>query len=736
MAASAVQEQRLADVHARLAEAVAGLRSGGDWKRWLDASRRFHGYSFNNVLLIVAQCPDATNVAGYRAWQSLGRQVNRGERGIQILAPVYRRRPTEDSPPADEQAEATGTVAVDRSEAADSTRPARRLVGWRVAHVWDLAQTSGEPLPERPEPRLLSGQAPDGLWDALACEVVGRGFTLQRGDCGRANGLTSFATHTVTVRADVSPAQAVKTLAHELGHILLHDPAVFPQQVTVDCRGLAEVEAESLAYLITTEHGLDTSDYTFGYVTAWATGVDADDPGQVVTATGQRVLGAVAPLLDRLTPSLTQDGSQTAAATEAEQRQVATLDAGSRWAERTSNATIVTTPQNVERARLVTVHHEAAVFFRHQLHDVPGTGARHYLEGRGLAHVLQADAWMVGYAPPGWTKLTEHLRARGFDDGELMAAGLTQRSRRGTLVDRFRDRVMVGLHDADGHLVGFIGRTGPGTDADTPKYLNSPRTVLFDKGAVLFGLAEQRRQMALGARPVLVEGPLDLLAVHATQLSGTGDADARFAAVAPCGTALTATQAALMEKHSTGEVRVAFDADDPGVAAAARSYPLLARALPETRGLWAARLPEGHDPADLLTPSGGSGRLAQALANTRPLADLVVDAHLRPWVARLDNAEAKVAALRETAPAITGLRPADVGRQVARLATALDLDAGTVTREVIEAATADLGRLDRPTLRQRAPEQRLTDTSSRWPAPARTSVAAAAGMRAGWSVSL
>ena len=99
-----------------------------------------------------------------------------------------------------------------------------RVAGFRVVHVFDIFQTSGEPLPERPMPQLLAGQAPDGLWQALAEQVTAHGFSLQRGDCGAANGLTDYTRRTVTVRPDIDDAAAVKTLSHELAHVLLHDP--------------------------------------------------------------------------------------------------------------------------------------------------------------------------------------------------------------------------------------------------------------------------------------------------------------------------------------------------------------------------------------------------------------------------------------------------------------------------------------------------------------------------------
>lgn len=144
---------------------------------------RFHSYSWNNTLLIHLQRPQATRVAGYRVWRQLGRQVDKGEHGIQILAPVVRQRSAEE---ASSDAAAPDGRSSGGAEAGSEDPERRRVVGFRVAHVFDLSQTSGDPLPEPERPRLLVGQAPEGLWDELAAQVGARGFTLRRGPWRRA----------------------------------------------------------------------------------------------------------------------------------------------------------------------------------------------------------------------------------------------------------------------------------------------------------------------------------------------------------------------------------------------------------------------------------------------------------------------------------------------------------------------------------------------------------------------
>ncbi|GAB3129115.1 hypothetical protein GCM10027056_30560 [Glaciibacter psychrotolerans] len=168
--------------------------------------------------------------------------------------------------------------------------------------MWDASQTDGVPLPERPTPHLLSGEAPAGLWDRLATLVRGDGFSLSLAEDAAtlrgANGMTDFGSRMVTVRDDMDAAARVKTLAHELAHIRMHEPAFD----TVLHRGISEVEAESVALMIGAAHGMDTSIYTIPYVSTWAASasVSGATAGDVVQATGERVRRTAVTILDQL----------------------------------------------------------------------------------------------------------------------------------------------------------------------------------------------------------------------------------------------------------------------------------------------------------------------------------------------------------------------------------------------------------------------------------------------------
>lgn len=284
----------------RLREGVQSLTTSEGWKAWLQFAACMPTYSVNNQLLILAQRPTASAVASYTSWKSLGRQVVRGEKGIRILAPT--KRAVTDVDDEDRLASPAGGSL----RSGHNAPPHRVVTGYRTVSVFDVSQTTGAPLPEPQRPSLLSGEAPPGLWEGLATQVQQAGFHLERvpsaAAIGGANGVTDFGSRTVQVRADVSPAQAAKTLAHELGHVLLHDPARGASP-TGPCRDDKEVEAESVAFIVLAHAGVDTSDYSFGYVAGWATGAQPD----VIRARAQRILHASRSIMAALPCDLTAD---------------------------------------------------------------------------------------------------------------------------------------------------------------------------------------------------------------------------------------------------------------------------------------------------------------------------------------------------------------------------------------------------------------------------------------------
>jgi len=264
----AVAEARGAALQ-RLRDGILGLTASPGWMDWLRLCRRFRTYSFSNQVLILSQRPEATWVAGYRSWQELGRQVRRGEQGISILAPCWRR------PEAAEPEE-------------EDSPPLLGARAFRVVRVFDVAQTVGEELP-RPLAELTGG-APAGELDRLLRRAAAAGFAVEFLELrGGRHGDCSHVLRRIRIDSRLGLAQTLKTLTHELAHMLLHG-AEFQGS-----RALAELEAESVAYVACQDLGIDSSGYSFGYLASWAG--DGSAAVRSIAASGARIVAAVDQIL-------------------------------------------------------------------------------------------------------------------------------------------------------------------------------------------------------------------------------------------------------------------------------------------------------------------------------------------------------------------------------------------------------------------------------------------------------
>jgi antirestriction protein ArdC len=247
-------KDRRLDVLTQLSDGIAALTDSAEWLRHLDAQSRFHRYSFGNVVLIASQFPAASRVAGFHAWKKLGRSVAKGEKAIWILAPMTVRKGGE----------------------SDDERVVR---GFKHVPVFDISQTEGEDLPavchkltgDEPAASLGYSVEPTELRDGV------------NGDC-------TFNLRRIRVEVRNASAQRAKTLAHEIAHALLHSNQPDHQ--------LAELEAESTAYVVCSCLGLDTSSYSFGYVASWAGGGEQAVTG--IKASCSRIQEAAALILDAL----------------------------------------------------------------------------------------------------------------------------------------------------------------------------------------------------------------------------------------------------------------------------------------------------------------------------------------------------------------------------------------------------------------------------------------------------
>ncbi len=244
------------------------------------------------------------------------------------------------------------------------------------------------------------------------------------------------------------------------------------------------------------------------------------------------------------------------------------------------------------RSELAEVMEQAVQFFRLQLKTGAGAAARDYLAGRGL-DAAALERWEIGFAPPGWQNLWDHLRGKGVAEDLILGAGLAKPSNKGGKpYDTFRDRIMFPIRDARGRAIAFGGRAMDPTD--NAKYLNSPETELFDKGRSLFNHGPARAAAGKGQPLVVAEGYMDVIAL----------AEAGFgAAVAPLGTAITETQLQLLWRISDEPI-IALDGDKAGLGAAMRLIDLALPLLEAGKSLRFALMPEGQDPDDLLRAEG------------------------------------------------------------------------------------------------------------------------------------
>jgi DNA primase len=491
-----------------------------------------------------------------------------------------------------------------------------RILGDRgqVTNVFDLLQTTGEPQPvliKRPKNGAKPGPK---SWRALAA-------------------LASLDEVPVEVTDELAAAErltrcvAAKLPAGRSGGGLA-----------------AQVEIESVAFLIATRLGFGASGFGFPYVTSWA-GTDPRAPtAEIVAVAWERITSAAArasAVIDLHMPAPTR------------------LLTGPRLVA--SQRTVPPVPPKILET--------AARYYARRL---AGSWVPAYLGSRGFNREVLRQ-WGIGYAPGGWTALTDYLRGIGYDDAAIEAAGLAQRSKRGTLIDVFRDRAVFPVRSPDGTVVGFLGRAAPGAQAGTPKYLNTRETEFYHKGDLLFGLHEGRQVLADGGRAVIVEGPLDAIAVS---VAGEG----RYAGVAPCGTALTAAQVASLEKVGKVAPILAFDGDQAGRKAAIRAYSLL-----NGSDALVADFAEQLDPAELLRAHGPSALLKALEQDVHPLADVVVDGKVAAFGHWLGFIEGKFNALRAVAPLVAALPGDQVARQVGRVAQLLELTHAEVTVAVADA---------------------------------------------------
>ena len=273
MADERTEKQKVQEITDKLEEGLKELFESEKYKTYLSTMSKFHNYSFNNTLLIAMQKPEATLVAGYKAWQkNFERHVNKGEKAIRILAPA----PYKIKEERDKLDPVTGEMMFDENGMPQKEQVEVTIPAFRAVSVFDVSQTDGKPIPELEAQELLS--TVEGYEDFVQALMnvapVPIGFEDIPGD---SKGYFHTEEKRIAVQENMSESQTLKTMVHEVAHFMLHNKEINRDDLIEEPakdRNTKEVEAESVAYTVCQHFGIDTSDYSFGYIAGWSSGKD------------------------------------------------------------------------------------------------------------------------------------------------------------------------------------------------------------------------------------------------------------------------------------------------------------------------------------------------------------------------------------------------------------------------------------------------------------------------------
>ena len=273
MADERTEKQKVQEITDKLEEGLKELFESEKYKTYLTTMSKFHNYSFNNTLLIAMQKPEATLVAGYKAWQkNFERHVNKGEKAIRILAPA----PYKIKEERDKLDPVTGEMMFDENGMPQKEQVEVTIPAFRAVSVFDVSQTDGKPIPELEAQELLS--TVEGYEDFVQALMnvapVPIGFEDIPSD---SKGYFHTEEKRIAVQENMSESQTLKTMVHEVAHSMLHNKEINRDDLIEEPakdRNTKEVEAESVAYTVCQHFGIDTSDYSFGYIAGWSSGKD------------------------------------------------------------------------------------------------------------------------------------------------------------------------------------------------------------------------------------------------------------------------------------------------------------------------------------------------------------------------------------------------------------------------------------------------------------------------------
>lgn len=273
MAENNTEKQRVQELTDKLEQGLQDLFNSDSYRNYLSTMSKFHNYSFNNTLLIAMQKPDATLVAGYKAWQkNFERHVNKGEKAIRILAPA----PYKIKEERDKIDPVTQEILLDKDGNPKKEEVEITIPAFRAVSVFDVAQTDGKPIPELAAKELLSDV--EGYQDMIrAVEAISPVPIELEEIAGDSKGYYDREAKRIAVQENMSESQTLKTMIHEVAHSKLHSKEVEQDEQMRKDRNTKEVEAESVAYTVCQHFGIDTSDYSFGYIAGWSSGRDTKE---------------------------------------------------------------------------------------------------------------------------------------------------------------------------------------------------------------------------------------------------------------------------------------------------------------------------------------------------------------------------------------------------------------------------------------------------------------------------
>lgn len=302
-------QNKMNEIPQMLEEGVHKVFESDNYKNYLNTMSKFHNYSINNTLLIARQNPDATLVAGFKSWEkNFGRHVKKGEKGIKILAPSpYKKKvlvELVDPVSREIMLDINGNPVKEETEV--------NMTAYRIVSVFDVNQTEGKPLPQIGVAELTDNVDEYELFVEALKQSTSVPISFEN-ISGAAKGYYNPVTASIAVKAGMPESQTVKTMIHEIAHSILHNDIL--DEAEKKDRQTKEVEAESVAYTVCQHFGIDTSDYSFGYIAGWSSSKETEELKQSLE-TIQKTASGLINDIERIMPQLKKDMQPEESVTE------------------------------------------------------------------------------------------------------------------------------------------------------------------------------------------------------------------------------------------------------------------------------------------------------------------------------------------------------------------------------------------------------------------------------------